>query len=189
MNIHGPKIQCSIIQITIFCMTLLLPFACIFPTAASFSFQATHLLSLLDEIQGISFCGVNKASSIAIRYLCVPKRERLILVECQWKKKCCFQKSKKSSSFTEDMGSEHFNNTTKFNMTFWGKKSGLCRKYAKCGLFHSIGLVELSNIKACSVMVGRLSNVVWSQAQEYLGIVPREVCNQMQLAERVSNLT
>jgi len=39
------------------------------------------------------------------------------------------------------------------------------------------------------VMVGRLSSVVWSQAQEYLGIVPREVCNQMQLAERVSNLT
>lgn len=188
MNMHGHKIQYSIIQITIFCMTLLLPFACVFPSAASFSFQATHLLSLLDEIQGISFCGVNKAN-IAIRYLCVQKRERLILLECQWKKKCCFQKSKKSSSFTEDMGSEHFNNTTKFNMTFWGKKSGLCRKYAKCGLFHSIGLVELSNIKACSVMVGRLSNVVWSQAQEYRGIVPREVCNQMQLAERVSNLT
>lgn len=48
--------------------------------------------------------------------------------------------------------------------------------------------MALSDIKACSVMAGRLSNVVWSQAQEYLGIVPREVCNQMQLAERVSNL-
>jgi hypothetical protein len=42
--------------------------------------------------------------------------------------------------------------------------------------------MELSDVKPCSV-VGRLSNVVWFQAQEYLGIVPREVCNQMQLAE------
>lgn len=44
-------------------------------------------------------------------------------------------------------------------------------------------------LKDVPVMVGRLSNVAWSQAQEYLGIVPREVCNQMQLAERVSDLT
>lgn len=55
--------------------------------------------------------------------------------------------------------------------------------------FSSVGLMELSDIKACSIVVGRLSNVVWSQAQEYLGIVPREVCNQMQLAQRFSNLT
>lgn len=60
--------------------------------------------------------------------------------------------------------------------------------FIKCELLLSVGLMELSDVKPCSV-VGRLSNVVWFQAQEYLGIVPREVCNQMQLAERVSNLT
>lgn len=42
-------------------------------------------------------------------------------MEYQWKKKFRFQKSKKSSSVTEDMGSEHFNIATKFNMKLWGK--------------------------------------------------------------------
>lgn len=67
MNIHSHKTQYSVIQITIFYMTLLLPpFACIFPSAASLSSQATPLLSLPDEMQGVSFCSVNKAS-VAIR--------------------------------------------------------------------------------------------------------------------------
>lgn len=82
-----------------------------------------------------------------------------------------------------------FNIATKFNIKFFWGKITVYRKYVKCGLLHSVGFVELSDIKACSMMVGRLSDVVWSQAQEYLGIVPREVCNQMQIAERVSNLT
>lgn len=68
-------------------------------------------------------------------------------------------------------------------------KTGLCSKCVKCELVRSVGLVELSDVKECSVMAGRLSNVVWLPAQEYLGIVPREVCNQMQLAERVLDLT
>lgn len=65
--------------------------------------------------------------------------------------------------------------------------TGLSRKCVPCGLLHSMG--ELSGIKTCSVMAGRLSSEVWLQAQEYLGIVPREVCNQMQLAKRISYLT
>lgn len=69
------------------------------------------------------------------------------------------------------------------------KTSGLLRRHVICELLHRVGLVELSDGKPCLMVVGSLSNVVWLQAQEYLGIVPREVCNQMQLAERVSNLT
>lgn len=43
-------------------MTLLLSFDYIFPSAAPSSFQATPLLSLLDQSEGISFCIVNRAS-------------------------------------------------------------------------------------------------------------------------------
>lgn len=66
-------------------------------------------------------------------------RRHLISRECSWKKENwkeqqCYRKL------------NILNIATEFNMEIW-KKSGQYRKYFKCGLFHSVGHVELSDIK------------------------------------------
>ena len=62
MSIHGCRIQK-----TIFFMIILLLFAYVFPSAAPSSFQATSLLSLLDEREGVFFCSSNRVSICGCR--------------------------------------------------------------------------------------------------------------------------